>query len=419
MHVNADRARREESGAALFIMVVSVVVAAGIGFALSAVSMGRQRLTEHRIGMEAALHVAEAGLSRGLAEANLPANRSNPLWPAAGLTIDDSDNPFDNVYAADFDSGDKSRSLMGQFVLEFARGDTDGIDNDGNGVWDAGDPDEANFVTIVSTGYRGEVDPSNVYKVRVMGTFQKVTNQFNIQAAVFIDDATPNVDMGSSKSYTVSGLDHDMYSHAVIPGAPKLPAIASTGVFNAADTAAIAAKSGTQITGTTPTYQNSNPNTMDFDSIIQFAADNVEPAHHVVGSGVNLPGPFGTPPGPTPASPATWEITYHDAGGPGNTVKFSGNTSGAGIWVVDGDLEIGGTTNFTGIIVVTGAVRFVGGGATKLVTGAVISGETASVDNLSTTGTIDLHFSNGAVTSAANALARFVPVGYQKLPSEL
>jgi hypothetical protein len=411
--------RGGETGAALFIMVVSVMVAAGLAFALGTVAVSRQKAVQHREGMEMALHVAEAGLSRGLAEANLPVNRADPNWPAPGFKFDAVSENYHNVYASDFSSGTPRAGLMGEFRLSFDRGDSDGLDNDGDGLVDAADKDdEEKFVTITSIGFRGLASKTNIYKVKVRGTFEKVTNTFDIQAAVFIDDPKPDVDMGSSNAYTLSGKDHDMYSKAVIGTTPPLPAIATTGKFSPTDTTDIIAKTGTQVDGTSPAYQNNNPTPFNFASVIQFAKDNAEPAHMVYGPGTNLPGPFGIPPGPTPSSPAVWEITYHDAGGPGNAVKFTANTAGAGIWVVDGDLEIGGTFNFTGIIVVTGGVSFVGGGSTKMVTGAVITGETASVENLSTTGTIDLWYSNGAVTECVNALARYVPLGYEKLPTK-
>src|SRR5258706_4255725 len=77
-----------ERGAALLIMVVSVLIAAALSFGLLAVSMGRAADTQSRLKMESALAMAEAGLCRGQAEANKAANKMNPLWPpVAGVSL--------------------------------------------------------------------------------------------------------------------------------------------------------------------------------------------------------------------------------------------------------------------------------------------------------------------------------------------
>ena len=49
----------KERGAAMFVMTVSVVVAAGLATSLLVVATGRSRATEARKGMETAMAVAE------------------------------------------------------------------------------------------------------------------------------------------------------------------------------------------------------------------------------------------------------------------------------------------------------------------------------------------------------------------------
>ena len=61
-----------------------------------------------------------------------------------------------------------------------------------------------------------------------------------------------------------------------------------------------------------------------------------------------------------------------------NTVKLAGGTTGSGILLVDGRLEINGGFKWYGLIIVTGSVDYTGGGE-KNVTGAVMCGETATV----------------------------------------
>ena len=82
-----DGSNRGERGAALVVMTVTVMVAATIATSLLVVASSRANATESRVKMEKALAAAEAGLARGMAEANLTANRSNPAWPPVGPGI--------------------------------------------------------------------------------------------------------------------------------------------------------------------------------------------------------------------------------------------------------------------------------------------------------------------------------------------
>ena len=62
-----------------------------------------------------------------------------------------------------------------------------------------------------------------------------------------------------------------------------------------------------------------------------------------------------------------------------NTIKLAGGSHGAGILLVDGNLEINGGFTWYGIIIVTGALTFTGGGE-KNITGGVFAGEMTSVE---------------------------------------
>jgi len=65
-----------------------------------------------------------------------------------------------------------------------------------------------------------------------------------------------------------------------------------------------------------------------------------------------------------------------------NELTLSGNSSGAGILLVEGDLAIQGSFNWYGVIIVTGSLRSTGGSTTVNVTGAVLAGDSSfnSVD---------------------------------------
>ena len=61
-----------------------------------------------------------------------------------------------------------------------------------------------------------------------------------------------------------------------------------------------------------------------------------------------------------------------------NTIKLAGQSHGAGLLLVDGNLELNGGFTWYGVIIVTGALDYTGGGE-KNVTGGVLTGETTAV----------------------------------------
>ncbi len=60
------------------------------------------------------------------------------------------------------------------------------------------------------------------------------------------------------------------------------------------------------------------------------------------------------------------------------TLKLAGGSHGAGILLVDGNLELNGGFKWYGLIIATGSVDFTGGGE-KNITGGVMAGESATV----------------------------------------
>jgi len=94
-------------------------------------------------------------------------------------------------------------------------------------------------------------------------------------------------------------------------------------------------------------------------------------------------------PSPTGYNPVTTYI-------PGS-VKLTADANGAGILVVDGDLEINGGLNYYGLILVRGKVSFTGGGAQAVnLYGSILAGEdvTATDTSVSDTfgGSINFHY---------------------------
>lgn len=101
---------------------------------------------------------------------------------------------------------------------------------------------------------------------------------------------------------------------------------------------------------------------------------------------------FGTyppPPGPpTTSVGAAPQVTYI----PGS-VKLSGN-SGAGVLIIDGDLDVHGGLQFYGLILVRGQINFTGGGSQKVnLFGAILAGQDVTAQDIAIGDTIGGSFS--------------------------
>jgi hypothetical protein len=393
---------RKERGAALFVMTVSVVVAAGLSTSLLVVASGRSRSTEARKGMETAMAVAEAGLCRGIAETNKFANRLVPAWPGAGgFTI--TTGPGNEIRDPN-DPGNASK-VLGRFQVSIQNGKYDLVDNDGDTTVDEADEDI--FVTCTSLGYYGPVDAKNPYKVRVKGQLKK--SMIAVNGALTLDDPAPDIDISPSAAFNISGKNHDIYTQNPIVGAPGMPGLTAMGPFNPTDTVDIGNKIASgEITGTPVPVQAPLPSdNVDIDAIVAYAKKYAD----VTTSGVI--GGY-APKNGSAAERALedWKITYHST-----DQAFAGNERGAGIWVVDGNLDWAGTCAFDGILIVTGKLTIKGGGSGKLLMGTVIVGGEASVD-FSNNGTTDVRYSSDAVDKAQAAGIRFAQVAWRQVSSQ-
>jgi Tfp pilus assembly protein PilX len=84
----------------------------------------------------------------------------------------------------------------------------------------------------------------------------------------------------------------------------------------------------------------------------------------------------------------------------GTYIKLAGGTTGCGILLVEGNLEVNGGFSWHGIIIVTGAVTYSGGG-NKQVTGGILSGGTVDADLVS--GNANIVYCSSAVNSQTNS----------------
>jgi Tfp pilus assembly protein PilX len=85
----------------------------------------------------------------------------------------------------------------------------------------------------------------------------------------------------------------------------------------------------------------------------------------------------------------------------GTYIRLAGGTTGCGILLVEGNLEVNGGFSWNGIIIVTGSVTYSGGGD-KQVTGGILSGGTVDADLVS--GNANIVYCSDAVNSQSNSL---------------
>jgi hypothetical protein len=99
---------------------------------------------------------------------------------------------------------------------------------------------------------------------------------------------------------------------------------------------------------------------------------------------------WGTPASDDTTAPMTYigpmNIVYFNMRGT-QTLKLAGDSHGAGILLVEGNLEIDGNLTWYGVILASGAVTVTGGGR-KNVTGGIMAGKSAAVEVDESTGII-------------------------------
>lgn len=78
-----------------------------------------------------------------------------------------------------------------------------------------------------------------------------------------------------------------------------------------------------------------------------------------------------------PSSCSVSNVVYYNTNG--TDIKLAGGTTGCGLLLVDGDLEVNGGFSWYGMVIVTGSVRYLGGGD-KNITGAVLVGGSLDAD---------------------------------------
>ena len=263
--------------------------------------------------------------------------------------------------------------------IDLFAGTRDGADNDLDGEVD--EADEYNLIEMVATARHDNVGRA----LRV--TMQRHDLEFSPQSAIQIGDAGA-ITIYSGSSHMISGAASDMHGNAV-PGAPMASAIGVVGDPSGVISQLPSSASRTIIGN--PQVTQIQP----FDLAL-FQGLAVSSADVTLGAGTHKP-----------ANAGDWGTIESP-----KLVRFTGNTEvasseqGVGVMFVEGDLDIRGGFQWTGVIVATGAVRFRGGGAANRVIGsAIVSGSADPLaDDLRIDGTVDALYSPEAVAHVMDSL---------------
>lgn len=364
--VSARRRRRE--GTAALVALASILPLVVVGGTLLGVVVHGRSATEATIARRAASDAAASGGQDALAKLQADPN-------------------YTGAYDLDLGTG-----LVHITVTAWAH---DGVDNDGvGGIDDAG---EANLVGIRAEGAVNEMTdangnlldlPTRTFHSVAEAIVRKQIVNVTVNQSVYIDDPLADINFNGN-AFLISGNDTNLNGTA----GPK-PAIAGIGVpgSTANIKSQIAKNQKADVVGSGGTPSVGTVADTDFITTM----DGFASAATIVFNGPSddYSGTLGD------RATMTAKITHAK----GN-FKLHGNTSGCGILIVDGDLEVVGTFDYAGLIFVKGAVVFKGGGGNKDLHGALMTLGAVAGEDFEINGSVQLRYSSEALTSVTTQLS--------------
>ena len=367
--------RKEERGVVLItaLLFAMTVLAYSASIITSGVASSNQK--RYLIGKQRALSAAESGVYHVLAVLNGPGR--GPLLEAGGLK--------GNVV------GDADSKKRVHYITSVTSGAADGGDNDLDGSID--EEDEAEILEVQSTGHADTI----VHTVRVTLIARHRTG--SLPGAVYIENPLASFAFNGNR-FLISGRDVDLNLNetgTLVPG---------IGIAGSPDQVLEALRSNQedQVIGEGGDNSIREVTAVDMSRLID---DGIRSAGVVLEPGDEGPeseGEWGTL--------ATPQIVF----GSGN-YHFAGESSGVGLLIIDGDLKISGQFTWTGVVIVRGKLEFSGGGTTKRVIGGVIVQNGVSDGDLTASGTIDVLYSEAAITRAQLAFAAYSILNWREGPN--
>jgi Tfp pilus assembly protein PilX len=306
---------------------------------------------------EVAFYAAEAGVEeararlRGAATAKINDTAPNsPEWKAYIGTLA-------MAQAKGFNSGSSSHSRLDSlqtgmnYVVEIRHK----VDAANKVVYSAGN----NIYLVTSTGYTG--NSSRTVELEVVRA-----SPLTVPGPLYVE-ANANIQGAST---VIIGADPATGKEPC--GGPSVAAVTTT---NAASSVEI--HQNATVTGS-PLVKEYGAD-LDIEAMVNSLKQQANFSYNVTSAthtGMN----WGTPTiiaNTKPSTCSVHNIVYYNTNG--TDIKLAGGTSGCGILLVDGDLDVNGGFAWHGVLVVTGSLKYTGGG-NKQVTGGMLAGEDADAD---------------------------------------
>jgi Tfp pilus assembly protein PilX len=256
-------------------------------------------------------------------------------------------------------------------IMYWGDDNTDGIVTRNTTV---GDSNNRNIYLVTSSGYTG-----NSYRT-VEAEMAKVP-PITVPAPLYV-----------KSNATIQGSSTDIIGTDGCGGADK------PGVITTKAPGSIDINGGPNITGVGGTTPNIiyNGLSLDIDSMVNSLKTLANYSYTKSGTDTGMN--WGTPTsGLNLESPTTCDdhnIVYYNTNGA--TIMLAGGSSGCGILLIEGNLEVHGGFSWNGVILITGSVKYSGGG-NKQVTGGVLSGGTVDADLVG--GNANIVYCSTAVTN--------------------
>jgi hypothetical protein len=300
-----------------------------------------------------------------------------------------------------FENGGVEGSVEGEdgtrvrYRISIWSGADDGADNDQDGQAD--ESDEIDVVEVRSTGYFDRV--ARTVRVTLLARYRDA----EVGSATYIADPFTAMNF-SGNEFTIQGQNHDIDGKALDGEVPAIGVPHSENVLlekigkNAAD----------KITGKGGSPSVMNVPELDVKALVDEGARS---------AALVLKEPVVVPSKDTPWGTVIAPTIVHSPHG----VKISGGARGVGIMLIDGDLEISGSFEWRGLIIVRGNTRFVGGGGGKRIIGAmIIANDTEEIFGgvgLDMRGTVDILFSQDAVNRVMAAFRTYTILNWRDGPN--
>jgi len=395
-------ARRRESGAALIISLIMLIVLTGLGIATMNKARFQERITNNQKIETLTFLTAEGALEEGKEryENSQQTGTMDTSWRQYVGTAASATEYFN------YDSGNSnhhidSTDLSGDYTVEYrhktewdmqAQGHTTAApiydDLDGStALVSAASPGNVIYYGYVNAGdtvarYFSPSGITSANPVEVVTSVAWMGNSRRTLEIEMVKNPGPPIQgtIYSKQDVTVNGSSGNFSGVDNCGSAPSVPPVYTK-------TPAITTTSGS------PTFSGSPPNPVSGsnDIDISYLITILKKGASVITSDTN---------GASYGSAANNVTMYSNTSNPynNNGLKLS-NVTGYGLLLVEGDLVLGGNASWNGVILVTGTITFNGGGHPINLFGATFSEQSVDIN-----GGLDLRYDSCNIQDAMESL---------------